>query len=190
MRRSWALLASAMVLCVGCTSDEAKDEGAPPGPPEPPTLQVELVGWAEAPTPGDPDGAGRATVRFDDDNKAICVDLTVDKLDRVAAVHLQQAPAGQPGPIVAALPSPQEGSTSASGCVTVDDVRYSAVKGSPELFFVNVRTTSHPAGAVRGQLAGGNGAPPTTTPRPPTGPPTGPPTSAGPAPTAAPKPGS
>jgi len=168
--RATRLLLSALLLVSGCTKHEKKTK--PPAAPAVKTLSVQLVGSAEAPTSGDPDGTGKGTVRFDDAKKAICVDLTVDKLDPIAAVHLQQGQPGQPGPIVVPLPSPPGAGTSITGCAAIDDVRYAAVKAKPEMYFINVRTTAYPAGAIRGQLAGGNGPARSTIPSPPTGPPT------------------
>lgn len=141
-----ALVASA------CSSSSTKTATNSSGGGNRPII-VRLQGDKESPGSGDPDGKGNAKLTFDAKLHQICSDVTVSNLDPVVAVHLQQGPAGQPGPII--LPLPEMTSTHASGCRPIDEARFTEVRSHPEDYFINVRTVALPGGAIRGQLKNG-----------------------------------
>lgn len=96
------------------------------------------------------------------ETQELCLELTVEKIDQVVAVHLQQGPLRTQGPIVVPLPEVKDGK--ASGCRKLDQPRFTAVSERPADYFVNVRTTRYPGGAIRGQLAAPTPGPASTLP--------------------------
>lgn len=113
-------------------------------------LVATLAGKEEVPGPGDPDGAGAATLTVASDGK-VCATMKVSQLDEPTAAHVHQGRAGLAGPVDFALPVPKGGAT--AGCVTATPDKASALLADPAAFYVNVHTGAFPDGAVRGQLA-------------------------------------
>lgn len=146
MRRTLPVAALIASLIVSCSSGEAHQRHRSKDGP----LTVQLRGSAEGPDPGDPDGKGTATVSFARARHEICATVTVEKLDPVVAIHLQQGPTGQSGPIV--LPLPDLKADASSRCRSVDEARFEQIRAHPEQYFINVRTVRYPGGAIRGQL--------------------------------------
>ena len=65
--------------------------------------------------------------------------------------HIHKGPAGVAGPVVVPLNAPENGFS--KGCASVAAETINAILASPAEYYVNVHTTAHPAGAIRGQLA-------------------------------------
>lgn len=140
------LLASGLVaasLAGPLSAGAAADDGGRP-------LSAELTGAAEVPGPGDPDGTGSASLRVNPGLTEICYTLAVTNVDGVTAAHIHKAPVGSPGPVVVPLAAPVGGSSTA--CATVSRDLALAILTDPGAYYVNVHSTAHPAGAVRGQL--------------------------------------
>ena len=116
-------------------------------------LAATLAGAEEAPDPGDPDGAGTATVVLRSASSEICWELTASNITLpAAAAHIHEGARGVAGPVVVPL-SPPDANGAANGCATADAALMTRIMQSPESFYVNVHTSDFPAGAVRGQLA-------------------------------------
>lgn len=163
-RVSGALVAAVFVLvATACgngngvdVEDEARDaattvasqlEGAT-------RLTANLTGAAEAPTAGDPDGTGSATVNLDATEGRICYEVKVQKIDRPVGMHIHEAPAGESGDVVVPLKTPTGSDTTTEGCVdNVDAALMARMAANPDNFYVNVHTDTYPQGAVRGQLS-------------------------------------
>jgi hypothetical protein len=98
------------------------------------------------PGPGDPDGAGVATLTLDGDSDLIAWVITVENIDLPAfSAHIHQAAAGVAGPIVISFGAVFSG-------VTVDpDV--DNVLANPSNFYVDIHNSFFPGGALRGQLS-------------------------------------
>jgi CHRD domain-containing protein len=114
-------------------------------------MTVQLTGAAEAPGPGDPDGAGTASFTFNPGTGQVCYDYTVTGVAPLAAAHIHVAPAGSPGPVV--IPLPPTSATGGSGCVTADRGLIVAILRDPGAYYFNVHNADFPAGALRAQLS-------------------------------------
>jgi hypothetical protein len=134
----------------GCSSTSDKSSTTPDTNPDGP-YAITLTGDQEGPNLGDPTGSAKATVTLRPEGNEVCLELTVESLDPVVAIHLQEGALKQQGPIVLPLPDVKDGK--ASGCRALDPPRFAQVRARPQDFFVNVRTGEYPGGAVRGQLA-------------------------------------
>jgi CHRD domain len=112
-----------------------------------------MTGAEEAPSPGDPDGAGTAKITLDAAKGEVCYELMVQNVDKSNAAHVHTGAAGQAGPPVVNLDPPTEGSS--KGCTTVDAKVIADIQANPGNHYVNVHNAEFPGGAVRGQLAAG-----------------------------------
>lgn len=119
-------------------------------------LVSDLDGTAEVPGPGHPEATGRFEAELHEG--VLCVDMVVSGLAApVTGAHLHDGPAGETGPVIVDIGSP----TSPDGdpvrwddaCTEVADDVIERLAGTPERVYVNVHTSPHPDGAVRGQLA-------------------------------------
>lgn len=148
MRTRITLLATAVLVVALAGSASATKIGDHGGKP----FSTALTGAAEAPGPGDPDGTGSALITLNQGLAEVCFELEVADIALPATgAHIHRAPAGSPGPVVVPLTPPGADGTS-SGCVDADPELIKEIRQSPEAFYVNVHTSEHPPGAVRGQL--------------------------------------
>jgi aldose sugar dehydrogenase len=117
------------------------------------TFSTEMSGAAEVPGPGDTDGSGTASLRFNPGQGEVCFELTVANILLPAtAAHIHEAPVGEAGDVVVPL-TPPDASGSSSGCVSADPALIEAIMQNPEGYYVNVHNEEFPDGAVRGQLS-------------------------------------
>ena len=113
--------------------------------------KANLTGAAEVPGPGDNNGSGTAQVTFNTEKNEVCYDLTVTKLDDATAAHIHEGAAGKEGPVKVPFDAPKGGS--AKGCKTADAAVIKDIMANPANYYVNVHSTAHPKGAIRGQLS-------------------------------------
>ena len=107
---------------------------------------VALSGANEvAPVVGDPDGSGTANITIDDVAQTISWNITVANLDPVILAHIHSGAAGVNGPVVIDF----SGQLVGAGLVDPDVLN---VIANPAAFYVNVHTTVHTGGAIRGQV--------------------------------------
>jgi hypothetical protein len=114
-------------------------------------LTTTLSGAAERPGPGDPDGAGTATLTVNPGQNRICYELTVTNIATATAAHIHEGAADVAGPVRVTLSAPADGDS--SGCVDVTRERALDILKDPGDYYVNVHNAAFPGGAVRGQLA-------------------------------------
>lgn len=114
-------------------------------------LKADLTGAAVVPGPGDKNGSGTAQVTLDTDKNEVCYDLHLTKLDDATAAHIHEGAAGKSGPVKVPFDAPKDGS--AKGCKPVDAAMVKDIMAHPENYYVNVHSTAHPNGAIRGQLS-------------------------------------
>jgi len=127
------------------------------GTPEdrPTTLMVTLTGLQEVPGPGDADGTGTAEIRVDPRDGQVCWNLYARQIDAATAAHIHRGAAGSSGPPVITLTTPDANGRS-QGCATVEVALARSLATQGYDYYVNVHNAAHPAGAIRGQLRGGN----------------------------------
>ena len=142
-----AFTASTFLLSTAAFSQQTEHGGKP--------ITVELTGAAEAPTPGDPDGKGTATLRFNPGQGQICYELKVSGIDAANAAHIHVGPPGQAGDVAVPLEAPNAEGTS-KACATVDREVLKQIMDSPSGLLrqrtqrqVSERRASRPAGEVR-----------------------------------------
>src|SRR5688500_12515639 len=131
---------------------------------------VTFSGAEEVPDPGDPDGAGTATVTFKPGSGEICWDIKVSNLTLPSVgTHIHEGAKGVAGPVVVPFTAPDANGI-ATGCATPEAALMTRIMQTPENFYVNVHTSDFPAGAVRGQIMNAAaGAAPATSMLPNTG---------------------
>lgn len=138
------VLAMGVALAIGGGASAFAEEGGRP-------ISVALTGPAEAPTPGDPDGSGTATLRINPGQQQVCYELSVTGIAAATAAHIHKAPAGAAGPVVVGLTAPTSGSSKA--CAEVARQLALDILKTPADYYVNVHNAEFPGGAVRGQLS-------------------------------------
>lgn len=143
MRMIMAAGAAALAL-LGC---------ATPGPPRA-DLDVTMTGLQEVPGAGDEDGTGTVTVRVEPANSRVCWTLYARQIDPPTAAHIHRGAAGQAGPPVVSLTTPDRSGRS-EGCAAISPGLARELTAEPHNFYVNVHTGAFPGGAIRGQLRGG-----------------------------------
>ena len=118
----------------------------------PTVLTARLRGANERPGPGDPNGRGEIAMVLLPGSERVCYALHVSRLDNVVAGHIHRGAAGVPGPIVVSLELPPGPGRFFADCVEANADLLEAISSAPQNYYVNVHTTTFPAGAIRGQL--------------------------------------
>ena len=115
-------------------------------------LYTRLLGTAEVPGPGDPDGKGNAVIVLKMDSLEVCWILVVKNITLPAtAAHIHVGAANVAGPVVVPLSAPNARGL-AAGCAVVTEALFMNLMMNSEQYYVNVHNADFPAGAVRGQL--------------------------------------
>ena len=131
---------------------------APAPPPAAPVSSVDrrsvtLTGAALHPGPGDPDGGGGASIELNGETGQLCLTLTLSAVGPPTDVHLHQAPHGQTGPMVLAVPSPAEAAPPGPVCVAIARDVSKKLRDDPTGYYLEVHNREFPDGALRGQLS-------------------------------------
>jgi hypothetical protein len=138
MRQSLGLIA--LILFVAGLSFVLSAQDQQGGRP----ITVTLMGAAEVPGPGDPDGTGTARLTFNPGKNQVCYELKVDKIAPVNGVYLHAGAAGKSGPPIVTL---------TKECAPLEQEKIMDIIKNPGNYYVNVHNTEFPKGALRGQLA-------------------------------------
>lgn len=120
-------------------------------------LRARLKGSEEAPDPGDQDGAGRATIRVNNETYRVCFKLGWRDIGSPTMSHIHEGPRGESGPVVvtlftsdAPLPDTIKGVVGCAG--PVDPGLAQDLVANPSDYYVNIHNPEFPSGAIRGQL--------------------------------------
>ncbi len=119
--------------------------------------EARLTGDKEVPGPGDPNGAGRASIRLNAKRGRVCYKLSFHRIGGPVAAHIHEAPKDEAGDVVVELftaSEPLPGSfTAVKGCVGgVARGEIRDIKEHPGRYYVNIHNVRYPDGALRGQL--------------------------------------
>ena len=123
-----------------------------------PFVRAAMTGGAEVPGPGD----ANAVATFELDGSAVpgmlCITFDIDTplSGDATAAHIHKGAPGVAGPVVLTLPTPNAVANEPvldERCVSGADPNVvDAIFANPSQYYVNIHTTDHPGGAVRGQL--------------------------------------
>ncbi|MFQ5341158.1 MAG: CHRD domain-containing protein [Anaerolineae bacterium] len=118
----------------------------------PNTYEAHLRGVWEVP-PVTTNASGQATFNLDPSLANVSFVVTVADIQNITATHIHRAPVGQNGPVVHTLfdgSGTFDATHPLAGNVTLSATDLADLLGG--LHYVNVHTTQHPAGEIRGQL--------------------------------------
>jgi CHRD domain len=150
MRRRALALAVAVLLAIGLLALGAP--GIAAAHDRVTVLAANLKGANEVPSPGDPDGSGRALVALTGDRA--CFALRWTAIGAPIASHIHAGARGVAGPVVVPFFMGELPATlsQAAGCVPVDPALARDIASHPARYYVNIHTAEFPGGAIRGQL--------------------------------------
>ena len=113
----------------------------------PTRLAAGLLGSNEVPS-ADPDGTGFAEVQVNTVSNIVCWQLSAAGIAGVTGAHIHNAAAGFNGPIVVDFGGAFGGCTSPVAHPLAVDIA-----ANPANYYINIHTSEHLGGAIRGQLA-------------------------------------
>ena len=104
-------------------------------------------------TPAPSVGGAHGTFSYEIDGDELCYTLEVTGLSTPAvAAHIHLAPRNVAGPVVVPLLVESATSFEVTACTTADSLLLDQIEDHPSSYYVNVHTTTNPAGEIRGQL--------------------------------------
>jgi len=112
-----------------------------------------LTGASEA--DGGSDGAGLFEALVNPQTERICYSITAGNIDKATVAQIHSGAAGETGDPVLTLDTPDGDDDDSEDCQDIDAGLAQALLAHPQDYYVNVRTSAHPNGAIRGQLSGG-----------------------------------
>jgi hypothetical protein len=123
-------------------------------------LTATLSGAAEKPTPGDPDGSGRAVVKIK--GGQVCWEESWTNIGAATLSHIHKGGKTVAGPVVVSFFT--KAPAVRKGCTQADQALLADIAAHPGNYYVNVHNAAFPKGAIRGQLGASSGALPFTGP--------------------------
>jgi hypothetical protein len=114
-----------------------------------PQTHVKLTGSKVVPGPGDSNGVGQLSWTID--GTRFCYLLTVKDIGTAVAATIQKGAKGTNGSAVVSLVAPPN--KSSAGCGTLSSSLASNLKDKPGKYYVIVRNSGFPLGAIRSQLS-------------------------------------
>lgn len=145
MQTGWIAGAAVLALAVSTAVAPAWGQGAPK------MVSANLYGEDVPEGAGvDSDASGDFMGELRIAQGEICYYFEILGLDDVTAAHIHEGKAGKNGPPVVTLIT--EGADEDEVCVEADAALLRRIDRKPEDFYINVHTTSHPGGAIRGQM--------------------------------------
>ncbi len=113
-----------------------------------------LTAGAEVPGPGDADGAGLFEAMINPKTERICYTLTAGNIDKATVAQIHSGAAGAVGDPVLTLDTPDGDDDDSEDCQDIDSGLAQALVANPQDYYVQIRNTAFPGGALRGQLKG------------------------------------
>ncbi len=124
-------------------------------PAKPTFIGFSLTG-DQVPDGGDDNGRGTAVLKLDAKRKTVCYLVHWRKLDgKVEAMHLHKGDAGEVGPHAVDLLMDAKLKGKRGGdadCVDAPRKTIRAIIDDPQDYYLNIHTTEHEDGSIRGQL--------------------------------------
>jgi hypothetical protein len=114
-------------------------------------LTTNMLGVAEQPDLGDPDGTGKASIRLRQGQARVCFTLSAQNIATATGAHIHKGAPSDAGPVAVTLGTPNA-SVSSTGCVNAPRVVVNDIVANKSSYYVNVHTGDFAGGAVRGQL--------------------------------------
>jgi hypothetical protein len=113
-----------------------------------------MDGDQEFPGPGDADGSGFASIGIDAANGSVCWNVDYADVDgTLTGMHIHDGDPGVAGPIVVTLNLNGPISGVLSDCISgIEPGVLAAIVADPGGHFINLHSSSFPAGAIRGQI--------------------------------------
>lgn len=145
-------IAFALVACAALAATASAQLAAQGGY----RFEIQLTDEEEVPPAGLAGGDGTATLTINPGQRRVCYEMTLNSVvtsDGVTGAHIHTGVAGVAGPIFVPLFSGSGGTLNACVTSTLTSRQLAHIIANPQLHYVNVHSTSEPAGAVRGQLA-------------------------------------
>ncbi|MEO8383271.1 MAG: CHRD domain-containing protein [Acidobacteriota bacterium] len=115
------------------------------------SYSAQLTGAAEVPGPGDTDGTGFAVVTIE--GTTLRYTVWTQNIAPATAAHIHIGVAGVAGDVMV----PLDQNTLFSGTATITSTLAGQINANPSGYYVNVHNAEFPNGAIRGQLARGEG---------------------------------
>lgn len=112
-------------------------------------LAANLLGQ-EVPGGGDDKASGNFNGEVDLKRNRVCYYLDMDGLGSATSVHIHQK--DQAGTDTPTLPMQVPGAGGKEVCVTGESAVLAEIAKKPEEYYIDVHTSDHPEGAVRGTL--------------------------------------
>ena len=143
-----ALAAGVLALAVAAAAqgDNPRNDGA--------KLVASLTADAVTPVAGASAGAGLFEAVVNPETERICYTLTAGAIDKATVAQIHAGAAGETGDPVLTLDTPDGDDDDSEDCQDIDAGLAQALIANPADYYVSVRTTAHPHGAIRGQLSG------------------------------------
>lgn len=118
-------------------------------------IHAVLNGPNERPGPGDADAWGRAQITISDSTNRLCLSLQYANVDgSLTGLHIHLAPPSSAGPVVVPFATPTAPTNGVhQTCVNVEsEALLDNIALNPSQYYINLHSTVHPPGAIRGQL--------------------------------------
>ena len=146
MKKRCRTLMVGMALVTGLTALGGTPAGADErGDEDEVELEASLSGLNEVTPPGgDADGTGEAEVEVK--GTEVCWEIEVANIATVTGAHIHVGAIGANGGVVVNFQGQLQ------GCTTVSPGLATALRNTPQSYYVNVHNAAFPGGAVRGQM--------------------------------------
>jgi hypothetical protein len=138
-----------IVIC-GAAALAAASLGAPAAAQDSALLAANLLGQDVANGAGDDKASANFNGEVDLKRNSVCYYLDMDGLDGATAVHIHQKDQAAADPPTLELKVPAAGGDET--CVNGDNAVLTPIARTPDNYYIDIHSSSHPDGAVRGAL--------------------------------------